>query len=120
VKVAVVGASPKEDRFSNKAMAELLKFGHEVAPVNPAYKEIDGLPVVPELGMLLPGSIDTVTVYLGPDRSEALRDDLVALRPRRVIFNPGAENPDLAETLRSAGIETVEACTLVMLRTGQF
>lgn len=120
MRVAVLGASPKKDRYANKAVTELLKFGHEVVPVNPAYAEIEGLPVASELAALAPGSIDTLTVYVGADRSGALGAAMVDLRPRRVIFNPGAENPELAEALRAEGIEALEACTLVLLRTGQF
>ncbi len=120
MKVAVLGASPKPDRYSNQAVRLLIEHGHEPVPVNPGYDEIEGLPTVRALGELTPGSIDTLTLYVGPDRSAALADDIVQLKPRRVIFNPGAENRTLAEQLREHDLKTVEACTLVMLRTGQF
>ncbi|MBP7204031.1 MAG: CoA-binding protein, partial [Propionivibrio sp.] len=64
--------------------------------------------------------VDTVTLYVGPKRQEGLFEQLRAIHPRRVIFNPGTENPDEYEGLRAAGIEPTEACTLVLLRTGQF
>lgn len=117
--VAVVGASPKPERYSNKAVRLLQEYGHTVLPVNPAQKEIEGLPVTARIGDL-PRDIDTVTVYVGPAHSSALLEPLVALRPRRVIFNPGAENPALEDGLRAAGIDVEEACTLVLLRTRQF
>jgi len=120
MKVAVLGASPKRERYSNQAVRLLLENSHEVIPVNPSYEEIEGLPVVPDLGHLEPGSIDTLTVYLAPKVTSTLGEAIEATRPRRVIFNPGTENPALKKRLEDAGIEVVEACTLVLLRTGQF
>jgi hypothetical protein len=64
--------------------------------------------------------IDTVTMYLSPERQSPVIEDILAARPRRVIFNPGAENPDAYPALIQAGIEPVEACTLVLLTTNQF
>ena len=118
--VAVLGASPKPDRYANKAIRLLQKHHHDVIPINPAYEEIEGLRVVPSLETLAPKSIDTVTVYMGADRTNELGPALIHLSPRRVIFNPGAENPALAAALQAANIEVVEACTLVMLNTNQF
>jgi len=120
MKVAVLGASPNPERYSNMAVRLLVEHGHEVVPVNPAQTEIEGLDVVKTLDELDAGDIDTVTVYVGARHSDPLRERLVALRPRRVIFNPGAENPDLVSALESAGVEVQEACTLVLLRTGAF
>ncbi|MFN3587636.1 MAG: CoA-binding protein [Moraxellaceae bacterium] len=117
--VAVLGASPNPERYSNKAVRLLREHGHTVLPVNPAQAEIEGLPVVPSVEAL-PRGIDTVTVYVGPRHSGALLPGLLALAPRRVIFNPGAENPALQQALADAGIAVEEACTLVLLRTGQF
>jgi len=120
MKVAVLGASTNPERYSNQAVRLLLKYKHDVVPVNPAQSEIEGLAVVKTLNDLDAGEIDTVTMYVGARHSDPLRDSLVALRPRRVIFNPGAENPGLASALEDAGIEVEEACTLVLLRTGVF
>lgn len=120
LRTLVLGASPKADRYSNKAVKCLKEHGHAVVPVNPVYREIEGLPVVNRLDEIEPGSIDTVTVYLSPPRSTPLEKEILGLRPRRVIFNPGAENPELEESLSQAGIEVVEGCTLVMLSTGSF
>ena len=117
--VAVLGASPKPERYSNKAIRMLREYGHTVIPVNPAQKEIEGLAVVPDVAAL-PGNVDTVTLYVSPAHSAALLPGLLSLHPKRVIFNPGAENPALAQGLAKAGIVVEEACTLVMLRTGQF
>lgn len=117
--VVVVGASSKPDRYSNRAVRLLLQYGHEVLPVNPAETSIEGLVVLPELSQIH-GPVDTVTLYISPNRSSALADDLVSLRPGRVIFNPGAENPQLRTMLEERGICTEEACTLVLLNTNQF
>ncbi|HMP89669.1 MAG TPA: CoA-binding protein [Kiritimatiellia bacterium] len=118
--VAVLGASTNPERYSNQAIRMLVEHGHSVIPVNPAYEEIEGLAAAKSLDELEPGSVDTVTMYVGADRSRSLAETLKTLRPRRVIFNPGAENPELASALTSAGIETENACTLVLLRTGAF
>ena len=64
--------------------------------------------------------IDTIAVYVNPEISSGLIEQIIQVKPRRVIFNPNTENPELASKLAAAGIETIEACTLVMLRTGQF
>lgn len=120
MKVAVLGASPKPDRYANKAVRLLLEHGHEVIPVNPAYPEIEGLATVPDLDALADDAVDTVTVYMNPDRTRELGSVMARVAPRRVIFNPGTESPALADQLRAEGIEVVEACTLVMLNTGQF
>lgn len=117
--VAVLGASDKQDRYSYKAVKMLEEFGHTVFPVHPRVKSIDGHPVFAELG-LIPDPLDTVTVYVSPEISDGMAAEIAEARPRRVIFNPGAENAALAERLSTAGIDVVEACTLVMLRTKQF
>lgn len=116
--VAVLGASPKPGRYSNKAIRLLREYGHTVIPVNPAQTEIEGLPVAARVEDL--AGIDTVTMYVSPAHSDVLLPGLLALHPARVIFNPGAENPRLAQALEDAGIRVEEACTLVLLRTGQF
>ena len=120
MEVAVIGASPKAERYSNKAVRLLKECGYSVIPINPAYSEIEGLHVVPRIEDLTPGSVHTVTIYIGAEHSATLGFALVSLRPKRVIFNPGAENPELEDELTAAGIEVEEACTLVLLKTGQF
>ncbi|MBE7493944.1 MAG: CoA-binding protein [Verrucomicrobiaceae bacterium] len=118
-RVVIVGASDNPERYSHKALLLLQKHGHAVVPVHPKLAEIEGVPVTPGL-RAISGPVDTVTMYVGAAISAGMREDLVALRPRRVIFNPGAENPDLAHALQAAGIGCEESCTLVLLNTGQF
>jgi len=116
---AVLGASAKPERYSNQAVVRLMAENHTVFPVNPKLSEIQGIKVYPSL-MQVPESLDTVTVYLAPEKSSRLENELLEVKPRRVIFNPGAENPDLMAGLQESGIECIEACTLVLLSTGQF
>lgn len=118
-RVVVVGASPKPERYSNQAVRLLLQHGHTVVPVHPAASQIEGIPVVSSLDDV-EGRVDTVTLYVAGNRSTALAEPLMRLRPARVIFNPGTENPDLQAVLTQQGIATEEACTLVLLKSNQF
>jgi predicted CoA-binding protein len=117
--VVVLGASPKPERYSNKAVRLLLDHGHRVIPVHPAIEEIEHRPVVHSLEQI-DVSVDTLTIYLSPAISAPLQADLLKLKPERVIFNPGTETPELKQALERDGIAVEEACTLVLLKTGQF
>ncbi|WP_263769865.1 CoA-binding protein [Propionivibrio soli] len=117
--VAVVGASTNEERYSNKAMKMLLEYGHNVIPIAPKEEVVLGRKVVASLSAV-DQPVDTVTMYLSAARQAETVDALIKLKPRRVIFNPGAENPTQYPRLSKAGIEVVEACTMVLLRTNQF
>jgi uncharacterized protein len=118
-RVAVLGASPKPERYSNMAVALLAENGHAVYPVTPRGGEINGLKCYKSLAEV-PQPLDTVTLYLSPEISSAHAAEIIAAHPKRVIMNPGAENPELAEKCRAHGIQVVQSCTLVMLRTGQY
>jgi len=117
--VVVLGASPKPDRYASRAQQLLAECGHHAIPVNPAFAEVAGQRCYPSIRDV-PPPIDTVTLYLGEARSTPLAADIIAAKPRRIIFNPGAENRALAADAAAAGIEVVQDCTLVMLRSGQF
>ena len=118
-KVAVLGASPKEERYSHKAVKLLLEQGYDVFPVNPAGVEICGISSVKSLKEI-DDSIDVLTMYVNASRSTALMDEILELAPAKIIFNPGSENDGLAEACSKDGIEVEEACTLILLNTGQF
>jgi hypothetical protein len=118
-RVVVMGASHKPERYANQAIRLLLQHGHEVIPVHPRLDVAEGLPVVHQLGEI-DGAVDTLTLYIGPERSTLVAGDIVALRPNRVIFNPGTESAELEARLDAACIPHEQACTLVLLRTGQF
>ena len=117
--VVVLGASPKSERYSNQAVRALVEHGHRVIPVHPLLKKIAGVVAVPGLsGVKDP--VDTLTLYVGPERGKELLQDIINLGPDRVIMNPGTESDEIEEELNAKGIAVLRACTLVMLRTGQF
>lgn len=118
-RVAILGASSDPDRYAFKAHRLLKEYGHHVVPVTPKETVVDGDAAVASLGAI-EGAVDTLTLYVRPAISDAYREQILALKPARVIFNPGTENPTLEKALAVAGIACLEACTLVMLRTGQF
>ena len=118
-RVVVLGASDQPHRYSNMAQRSLMKRGYDVIPVHPVLKEIEGVPVVKQLSDVK-GDIHTVTLYVGSSRVAELANDIVALKPQRIISNPGTECSELRDLARSKGIEYIEACTLVMLSSDQF
>lgn len=118
--VAVIGASSDSSRYSYKAMEMLEEYGHKPIPVHPREEEVRGKKVVHNLSELKDQKVDTVTVYVNPAISDKYEKDLLEIHPKRVIFNPGAENPKLSSKLQEKGIEVLNACTLVMLRTDQY
>jgi predicted CoA-binding protein len=117
--VAILGASEKADRYANKAQQRLVNHGYTVLPVSPAGKTIMGIESVKKISDIKQ-PVDTVTLYVGPKILAEQMQDLITLKPRRVIFNPGTEDAALQAQLEKAGIHTVEACTLVLLSTDQF
>ncbi len=118
-RVAIVGASPKPERYSHRAQLMLAEYGHQPIPVSPRGGEILGLPVVKHVEEI-PGELDSVTLYVSPAHQPDLLPGIMAKRPGRVIFNPGTESAESQAALEAAGIPCVQACTLVMLRTGVF
>lgn len=117
-KTVVLGASPNPARYAFQAIHRLLAKGHEVVPVGIKKGEVAGLAILPAIPK--DQAIDTVTLYIGPEHQPGWYADLLALRPRRIIFNPGTENLELARLATQAGIQTEEACTLVMLASQQY
>lgn len=118
MKVLVLGASPKSDRYSYKASERLMNHGHDVVPVGIRKGVIKDRDI--EVIKTLPNDVDTVTLYLNPTNQIPWYNELLRIRPRRVIFNPGTENDELEELLEKEGIEVVENCTLVMLSLNHF
>jgi len=119
VKVAVIGASNKPERYSYQAVMLLKQKGYEVFPVHKRIKDIEGSIVYQTLDDI-PVRIDTITLYVSSDNSLGIEKDIIAKKPKRLIFNPGTENTHLEDEAKKAGIETLRACTLVLLKTGQF
>lgn len=120
--VFILGASDKPDRYSYKAWKMLNEYGHKTVLISPRVKSIEGESVYPDLKSAhsAHGSPDSLTMYVGSQLSTKLQDEIIFINPKRVIFNPGSENDELASTLKSKGSKVLEACTLVMLRTEQF
>lgn len=114
----VVGASSKSDRYSFIATNMLAEYGHQVYPYGMRAGNIREHVI--ETNWPVGEQFDTVTLYLNPSNQVPYQEQILALKPKRVVFNPGTENPVFEAQLRDAGIEAIEACTLVLLRTQQY
>lgn len=119
MKTLILGASPKPNRYAYRAAERLLGKGHEIVLLGNK-KEATALEHPIHTDAQPWPDIDTVTLYLRPSRQEQYYNYLLELAPRRIIFNPGTENPELRRLAQQAGIETVEGCTLVMLNVGNY
>jgi predicted CoA-binding protein len=117
--VAVIGATDHKEKFANRAIKLLKKKGHSVVPVNPLYEEVDGLHCFKSLNEC-GEAIDTITVYLNPEKTSSYIEDIITVNPKRVILNPGTENPLLEKRLEDAGISVIRDCTLIMLDNDKF
>jgi uncharacterized protein len=114
----VIGASENEERYSNMAMKLLTKYGHHVVAIGNRKGKVDDISIETEKSHF--EDIDTVTLYLNPKLQEQYYDYILNLKPNRIIFNPGTENVELKELAEAQGINTEDACTLVLLRLGQY
>jgi len=117
-KTLVIGASENPERYSNKAIRSLLSHNHEVVALGLKKSSVEGVIFHTEKEQF--ENIDTVTLYVGPQNQPEYYSYIIGLKPRRVIFNPGTENPEFIAKLQSAGIYPEIACTLVLLATGQY
>jgi predicted CoA-binding protein len=114
----VLGASPNPNRYSYMAVNRLTAKGHPVVAIGKRDAQINDIPITKDHPV--PEEVDTVTLYMNPQLQRDYYDYILQLQPKRIIFNPGTENDELADLASSKGIEPVEACTLVMLSTGQY
>ncbi len=117
--IVVLGASNKPHRYANKAIRMLVEYGYHVIPVHPKLENIEGLVVKHKLENIQQ-PVDTLTLYVGPERSAAMIEGIVQLKPARVILNPGTESDSLELALLHAEIPFVKDCTLLMLEHGRF
>jgi uncharacterized protein len=117
-KTLVLGASDNPERYSFLAINKLRNYGHDVAAIGRKKTTVAGVAV--ETAQLPFENIDTVTMYLGKAHQPAYYDYILSLKPKRIIFNPGAENDELAKLALQHNIKPMEACTLVLLSTGQY
>ncbi|CAH0174653.1 hypothetical protein SRABI27_01099 [Pedobacter sp. Bi27] len=117
-KTLIIGASPNPSRYAYKAANMLKRFNHEIVNVGIKKGEVGGVEI--EKPDQIHTDIDTITLYIGPALQAQYHDYILATKPKRVIFNPGTENYELEKLLDQHNIEPVEACTLVLLSTGQY
>ncbi len=117
-KTLVLGASLKEERYSNVAIHRLRKFNIDTVAIGLRAGIVDDVKIHTDLVPFT--DINTVTLYLNPQRQQPYYDYILSLKPSRVIFNPGTENPEFYEMLNEQGITVEPACTLVMLSTRQY
>lgn len=114
----VMGASTNPDRYSFLAANKLLQYGYPIILVGRSEGEIDGNKIQKSIPDNV--KVDTVTLYLSPDNQKPYYHHIINLKPKRIIFNPGAENPEFEKRAAENGIETEEACTLVLLSIGKY
>lgn len=114
----VMGATDNPARYANMAVRKLRAFGHHVI----AFGKRPGIIGDVAITSRFPADkqVETVTMYLNSLAQDEYKNMILELKPKRIIFNPGAENPEWMKELETTGIEPVEACTLVMLSAGQY
>ncbi len=117
-KTLVLGATDNPARYAYLAVERLLRYGYEVIPVGQKDTNVLGLKI--HTGQPAFSDIDTITLYLNPKNQQQYYDYILSLKPKRIIFNPGTENPEFEKMAEAKGIETLDACTLVMLSAGQY
>ncbi len=117
-KTLIIGASNNKERYAYKAAEKLLSYGHDIELIGKRPEEVFGRTIDTEKKEF--EDIDTVTMYISEKFQPEYYAYIVSLNPRRVIFNPGTENPELEEMLIQNDIHVEEACTLVLLGTGQY
>jgi predicted CoA-binding protein len=117
-KTLVLGASENPERYSNRAIRSLRSHGHEVIAIGKRPGKIDGVEIIKERPDIK--ELDTITLYLNPQNQKQYYDYILSQKPKRIVSNPGAENPELEKLAKENGIKPMEACTLVLLSTGQY
>ena len=117
-KTLIIGASNNPERYAYKAAERLLAHGHEIELLGLRPDTVFGKPIDTERKPY--EGLDTVTLYVGPQRQPEYYDYIVSLQPKRVIFNPGTENPEFYKLLAVNNIKYEVACTLVLLATNQY
>jgi len=119
-KTVIIGATPNPARYAYLAAENLSEKEHEIVPVGIKHGEVFGQPILDIRQKPKIDNVDTVTMYIGPRHQPEWYDYILSLKPKRIIFNPGTENDEFEQLAESRDVEVLEACTLVMLRTGQY
>ncbi len=116
----IIGASTNPSRYAYIAAGMLQEYDHVIIPVGIKKGEIYGEPILDIRQHPPIADVDTVTLYIGPQHQTEHYDYILGLKPKRVIFNPGTENPVFEKLIEDSGAEALEACTLVLLSSGQY
>lgn len=119
-KVVIIGATTDPSRYAYLAARMLTEYGHHIEPVGIKEGVVFGKPIRDIRQRPAITNVDTVTLYIGPRHQPEWYDYILSLKPKRIIFNPGTENDAFEQMAESQGIEALQACTLVMLRSHQF
>lgn len=119
-KTVVVGATPNQSRYAYLAATMLAEYKHETILLGIHKGEINGNKILDIREKPPIQNVDTITLYIGPHRQPEWYTYLLSLKPKRIIFNPGTENEEFENLAAQQGIKTLEACTLVMLRSRQY
>jgi hypothetical protein len=119
-KTVIVGASTNPSRYAFMAAERLVDNHHEIVPIGVKSGEVFGKSILDIGSKPSIEDVDTITLYLGPQHQKEHYEYLLSLKPKRVIFNPGTENAEFEKKVEESGAEALEACTLVMLSTGQY
>ncbi|NOT76582.1 MAG: CoA-binding protein [Cyclobacteriaceae bacterium] len=119
-KTVIIGATSNPSRYAYIAAENLKRYGHTIVPLSIKKGEVLGNQILDLRAKPEIKDVDTITLYIGPRNQPEWYDYILSLKPSRVIFNPGTENDEFIKKVNDSGAEALEACTLVMLRTGQY
>jgi uncharacterized protein len=119
-KTVIIGASPNPSRYAYLAADMLMEYQHEIVPVGIKKGELFGHQILDIRKKPPIDHVDTVTLYIGPQHQPEWYDYILSLKPNRIIFNPGTENEEFETLAEQNGVEALEACTLVLLRSHQY
>jgi uncharacterized protein len=119
-KTVIIGATTNPGRYAYLAAQMLTNYQHDIVPVGLKEGAVFGKEILDILQKPPVKEVDTVTLYIGPQRQPEYYQYILNMKPKRIIFNPGTENDEFIKMAEAQGVEALEACTLVMLRTGQY
>lgn len=119
-KTAIIGATTDRSRYAYLAASMLTSYNHEIVPIGIKRGEVFGTEILDIYDKPPIKNVDTITLYIGPQRQPEWYEYLLSLKPKRIIFNPGTENDEFEQMAEQQGIEVVHGCTLVMLRSHQY
>jgi predicted CoA-binding protein len=119
-KTVIIGATPNQGRYAYLAASMLTEYDHEIVPMGIKTGELFNKPILDLREKPKVEGVDTVTLYIGPRHQPEWYDYILSLKPKRIIFNPGTENEEFEQRAEAEGVEALQACTMVLLRSHQF